>query len=200
MSEKYKSATPSVQVVETICARKSPWTGSALCPIMGFLICNFSLNCYFHDRCFTNLHSDSVLFNNKQKLPKWGGQNTRACICICQTTIVRSVFWCNLQLWPFQHDLWWTQGMCYACTFLLRCNWTTFTTFLSPILLFFSHFASTSFSMISSDDTSRIVSTCWTQGKCRACTFWLRNTSVFCFVPLNPWGQTWSKIQLIFFY
>ena len=137
MSEKYKSATPSVQVVETICARKSPWTRPALCPIMGFLICNFSLNCYFHDRCFTNLHSDSVLFNNKQKLPKWGGQNTRACICICQTTIVRSVFWCNLQLWPFQHDLWWTQGMCRACTFFAPLQLDNFQYIFIPYPSFF---------------------------------------------------------------
>ena len=34
-----------------------------------------------------------------------------------------------------------------------------------------SSFAFTSFSMITIDDTSRIVSTCWTHGICRACTF-----------------------------
>ena len=132
--------TLGVQVVETICARKSPWTGSALCHIMGFLICNFSPNCYFHDDRCRNLHKilprmlfcynidASICICQKTIVRNVVCYNNDSCyilatfwlrsICICQTTIVRNVVWYNLKLWPFHTIYGW--GRMQAMHFLFR--------------------------------------------------------------------------------
>ena len=124
-----KTNTLGVQVVETICARKSPWTGSALCHIMGFLICNFSPNCYFHDDRCGNFH--------KIQPPMLCCYNIDANICICQTTIVRNVVWYNLKLWPFHTIYGWA---CQNASHALSVQNTLFTSksFLYIKLLFAS--------------------------------------------------------------